>query len=268
MMPHKQGLTTQGKASTTGGAVRIWPGEPFPLGASYDGGGTNFSIFSEVARRIELCLFDDAGMEARVVLPERDGLIWHGYLPSVGPGQRYGYRVHGPYDPAAGRRCNPAKLLLDPYAKAIDGRIRWDQALFSYNFGDPDSRNDEDSARHTMVSVVVNPFFDWGEDRRPRIPYHETVIYEVHVKGMTIAHPGIPPEFRGSYAGLTHPAMIKHFRSLGVTALELMPVQQFVHDSSLVRRGLSNYWGYNTIGFFAPHNDYVSFGAQGPMPLS
>ncbi len=243
--------------------MRIWPGTPFPLGATYDGGGTNFSIFSEVAQRIELCLLDEAGAEARIVLPERDGFIWHCYLPSVGPGQRYGYRVHGPYEPWAGKRCNPAKLLLDPYAKAIDGRIKWDQTVFSYNFGHPDSHNDEDSARSTMTSVVVNPFFDWGDDHRPRIPYHETVLYEVHVKGMTIRHPGIPSDVRGTYAGLTHPTMIKHFLGLGVTALELMPVQQFVHDSALADRGLSNYWGYNTIGFFAPHNEYVSLGTRG-----
>ncbi|MGH3763630.1 MAG: glycogen debranching protein GlgX [Pseudonocardiaceae bacterium] len=240
-----------------------WPGWTYPLGATYDGGGTNFSIFSEAADRIELCLFDDAGNETRTALPERDGLVWHGYLPRVSPGQRYAYRVHGPYDPAAGLRCNPNKLLLDPYAKAIDGRIEWNEALFAYRFGDPDSYNDFDSAPYAMKSVVINPFFDWSDDRPPRIPYHETVIYEAHVKGMTIRHPRIPDDVRGSYAGLSHPVMIKHFQDLGVTAVELMPVHQFVHDSTLDERGLSNYWGYNTIGFFAPHNDYACFGTLG-----
>jgi isoamylase len=243
--------------------VYIWPGRPYPLGATYDGGGTNFSIFSEAAHRIELCLFDDRGKETRITLPERDGLVWHGYLPRVGPGQRYAYRVHGPYDPAAGLRCNPSKLLLDPYAKAIDGRIEWNEALFSYRFGDPDSYNDKDSAPYAMTSVVINPFFDWSDDRPPRIPYHKTVIYEAHVKGMTMLHPRIPDDVRGTFAGIAHPAMIKHFRDLGVTAVELMPVHQFVHDSTLVDRGLSNYWGYNTIGFFAPHNDYACFGTRG-----
>ncbi len=240
-----------------------WPGSPYPLGATYDGGGTNFSIFSEAAHRIELCLFDDAGHETRTALPERDGLVWHGYLPRVGPGQRYAYRVHGPYDPAAGLRCNPSKLLLDPYAKAIDGRIEWNEALFAYRFGAPDSYNDGDSAPYAMTSVVINPFFDWTDDRSPRIPYHETVIYEAHVKGMTVLHPRIPDDVRGSYAGIAHPVMIKYFRNLGVTAVELMPVHQFVHDSTLDERGLSNYWGYNTIGFFAPHNDYACFGTRG-----
>ncbi len=243
--------------------MHIWPGSPYPLGSSFDGGGTNFAIFSEVADRIELCLFDDDGTETRHLLPERNGLVWHGYIPRIWPGQRYGYRVHGPHDPAAGLRCNPAKLLLDPYAKAVDGRIDWNESLFAYRFGDPDSRNDDDSAPHMMKSVVINPFFDWADDRPLRIPYNETVIYEAHVKGMTMAHPDVPEDVRGSYAGLAHPAMIKHFRQLGVTAVELMPVHQFVHDSTLEEKGLSNYWGYNTIGFFAPHNDYASFGTRG-----
>jgi glycogen operon protein len=245
----------------------MWPGSAYPLGASFDGGGTNFAIFSEVAERIELCLFDDDGKETRLDLPERNAFVWHGYLPRVGPGQRYGYRVHGPYEPAAGLRCNPAKLLLDPYAKAVDGRIAWDEALFSYRFGDPTSRNDDDSAPFAQTSVVVNPFFDWGDDRLLKIPYNETVIYEAHVKGMTMRHPGIPEDVRGSYAGLAHPTMIKHLKSLGVTAVELMPVHQFVHDSTLIEKGLSNYWGYNTIGFFAPHNDYASFGTRGEQVL-
>ncbi len=247
--------------------MEIWPGAPYPLGATFDGGGTNFSIFSGVAERIELCLLDDAGAERRVALPERNGLIWHGYLPRVGPGQRYGYRVHGPYDPASGLRCNPAKLLLDPYAKAIDGTITWNESLFAYHFGEPDSYNDADSAPNTMTSVVVNSFFEWGNDRPLRIPYNETVIYEAHVKGMTQTHPRVPEALRGTYSGLAHPAMIRYFRRLGVTAVELMPLHQFVHDSTLQERGLRNYWGYNTIGFFAPHNGYASFGTRGQQVL-
>ncbi len=240
-----------------------WPGTPYPLGATYDGSGTNFALFSEVADRVELCLFADDGTETRVALPEIDAFVWHGYLPNVGPGQRYGYRVYGPYDPAAGHRCNPGKLLLDPYAKAIDGEVEWDEACFSYRWNDHDRFNDRDSAPHLPKSVVVNPFFLWDNDRAPRTPYNETVIYEAHVKGMTVRHPRIPDEIRGTYAALAHPAMIDHFSKLGVTAVELMPVHQFVHDTHLVERGLRNYWGYNTIGFFAPHNDYSSSGQRG-----
>jgi isoamylase len=239
--------------------VRVWPGDPYPLGATYDGTGTNFALFSEVADQVELCLIGDAGQEERITLPEREGMIWHGYLPQIGPGQRYGYRVHGPYEPAAGLRCNPSKLLLDPYAKATDGRYRWDEALFSYRFDDG-SRNDADSAPYAMTSVVVSPYFDWGSDHPLRIPYHESVIYEAHVKGMTERNPKVPEELRGTYSGLAHPAMVAHFQRLGVTAVELMPVHQFVHDHALGDRGLSNYWGYNTIGFFAPHNDYAAMG--------
>ena len=247
--------------------MEIWPGSPYPLGATYDGGGTNFAIFSEVAEGIELCLLDGTGAETRIPLPERDGLVWHGYLPGVGSGQRYGYRVHGPYEPARGLRCNPAKLLLDPYAKAIDGQYEWDEALFSYRFGDPDSRNDADSAPYAMTSVVVNPFFDWAHDRPPRIPYHQTVIYEAHVKGMTMNHPGIPDDVRGTYAAMAHPEMLRHLKQLGVTAVELLPVHQFVNDSTLADKGLSNYWGYNTIGFFAPHNGYAARGTLGEQVL-
>ena len=241
----------------------MWPGAPYPLGASYDGGGTNFAIFSEVAERVELCLFDDDGTETRCDLPEREALIWHGYLPRIVPGQRYGYRVYGPYDPSRGLRCNPNKLLLDPFAKAIDGRIAWNEALYSYRFDDPHAVNDDDSAPYTVRSVVHNPFFDWGNDRPLRIPYHETVIYEAHVKAMTMRHPKVPSDIRGTYMGLVHPVMIEHYKKLGVTAVELMPVHQFVHDHLLLERGLRNYWGYNTIGFFAPHSDYASFGTRG-----
>jgi isoamylase len=247
--------------------METWPGTPYPLGATFDGAGTNFAVFSETASRVELCLFDSRGRETRVDLPEVDAFVWHGYLPRVTPGQRYGFRAHGPYEPQAGHRCNPAKLLLDPYAKAVDGQIDWDESLFNYKFAYPDDRNDLDSAPHMMKSVVINPYFDWQNDRHPRTPYHETVIYEAHVKGLTISHPKIPREIRGTYAGLGHPVMIDHLRKLGVTAVELMPVHQFVQDHHLQQRGLANYWGYNTIGFFAPHNAYSSTGQAGEQVL-
>jgi isoamylase len=241
----------------------VWPGSSYPLGATYDGAGTNFTLYSQVADQVDLCLFDDEGAETRVTLHEVDGFVWHGYLPGVGPGQRYGYRVHGPYDPAAGHRCNPAKLLLDPYAKAVEGNIDWDPAVFAYSFDDADERNDADSAPHVPRSVVVNPYFDWRGDRPPRRPYNETVIYEAHVRGLTKLHPQVPEAQQGTYAGLAHPAVIEHLQDLGVTAVELMPVHQFVTDSLLSEHGLANYWGYNTIGFFAPHNAYASAGARG-----
>jgi len=241
----------------------IWPGSSYPLGATYDGVGTNFALFSEVAERVDLCLFDEDGAETAISLHEVDGFVWHGYLPGIGPGQRYGYRVHGRYDPAAGQRCNPAKLLLDPYAKAVEGSVRWDPAVFAYPFGHPDQRNDTDSAPYVPRSVVVNPFFSWDNDRHPRIPYHETVIYEAHVRGLTRLHPAVPEPQRGTYQGLAHPAVIEHLHGLGVTAVELMPVHQFVSDAILAERGLANYWGYNTIGFFAPHNAYSASGSRG-----
>ena len=243
--------------------IEVWPGKPYPLGATYDGTGTNFSVFSEAAEAVELCLFEPDGSERRVPLTEVDAFCWHGYLPRIGIGQRYGFRVHGPWDPAAGHRCNPNKLLLDPYAKAVDGGVDWSQACFPYNFGDPDSRNDEDSAPHVPKAVVVSPFFDWGADRQPDLALHESVIYEVHVKGFTATHPGIPELQRGTYAGLAHPVAVDYLRSLGVTAVELQPVHQFVHDARLKALGLRNYWGYNSIGFFAPHNEYSSAGADG-----
>jgi isoamylase len=247
--------------------MEVWPGAPYPLGATYDGAGTNFAVFSDVATSVELCLFGSRGAETRIPMTEQDALVWHAYLPRVGPGQRYGYRVHGPYEPEHGHRCDPSKLLMDPYAKALEGAIDWAQACFSYDFGDPSRRNTEDSAPHTMKSVVINPFFDWQEDRSPRRQYHETVIYEAHVKGMSQLHPDIPEEIRGSYAAIAHPAMIDHLTRLGITAIELMPVHQFVNDSGLVDQGLSNYWGYNTIGFFAPHNAYSSSGQRGEQVL-
>jgi isoamylase len=243
--------------------IRVWPGAAYPLGATYDGFGTNFALFSGVADRVELGLFDDDGTETRIDLPERDAFVWHGFLPNIGPGQRYGYRVHGPYEPEDGHRCNPSKLLLDPYAKAVDGDIEWGQACFSYTWGEEDSFNDEDSAQNIFKSVVISPFFDWDNDRHPRTPYSETVIYEAHVKGLTKTHPDIPQEIRGSYGALAHPVMIDHYKRIGVTAIELMPVHQFVHDSHLADEGRRNYWGYNTIGFFAPHNDYSSSGTRG-----
>jgi isoamylase len=246
-----------------GASLQSWPGTAYPLGATFDGSGTNFALFSEVAERVELCLFDADGTETRVDLVDVDAYVWHGYLPQIQPGQRYGYRVHGQYDPENGLRCNPNKVLLDPYAKATAGDYDWDQSLFSYTFGDPDSENDEDSASHVMLSVVVTPFFDWGGDRPPKIPYNETLIYEAHVKGLTELHPDVPEEERGTYAGLANPHVIEHLQKLGVTAIELMPVHQFVQDSTLLDKGLRNYWGYNTIGFFAPHNDYAASGQLG-----
>jgi isoamylase len=291
--------------------MQTWPGRPYPLGATFDGTGTNFALFSEVAEKVELCLIGDSvdadgsPQETRVVLEDVDAHVWHVYLPGLGPGTRYGYRVHGPYDPASGHRCNPSKLLVDPYAKAIDGQVDGDQSLFSYRFGEtpddvaapggstvPDAAadaqgpdgtradtppppttappvptNTEDSAGHTMTSVVVNPFFDWGHDRPPQHDYHDSVIYEAHVRGMTMRHPDVPDELRGTYAGMAHPAVIEHLRELGVTAVELMPVHQFVNDPGLVAKGLSNYWGYNTIGFFAPHNGYTAYGTRGQQVL-
>jgi isoamylase len=241
----------------------IWPGHPYPLGATFDGSGVNFALFSEVADKVEVCLIDDDGAETRVELTEVDGYVWHGFIPTIQPGQRYGFRVHGPFDLENGHRCNPAKLLLDPYAKAIDGQIDGDGSLFSYKFDDPDEFNDADSLGHTMLSVVVNPFFDWGHDRPPRHEYHNTVIYEAHVKGLTMTHPEIPEGIRGTYAAIGHPAIIDHLVGLGVTAIELMPVHQFVQDTTLVDQGLTNYWGYNTIGFLAPHAAYAATGTRG-----
>ncbi|MDG4668417.1 glycogen debranching protein GlgX [Mycobacterium sp. 236(2023)] len=252
-------MTQIASSSDTGIVLELWPGKAYPLGATYDGSGTNFALFSEAAEKVELCLFDaDGEQTACITLPEVDGFVWHGFIPNIEPGQRYGYRVHGPYDPAAGSRCNPNKLLLDPYSKAIDGKFDWNQSLFSYNFGDPDSRNDDDSAASMPKSVVINPYFDWGVDRPPQHEYADTVIYESHVKGLTQTHPDIPEQIRGTYAAVAHPAIIDHLKSLGVNAIELMPVHHFANDSTLIDKGLSNYWGYNTIGFFAPDAKYSS----------
>lgn len=238
----------------------------YPLGASYDGAGVNFALFSQVAQKVELCLFDEEDRETRVEMTEQNSYVWHNYLPGIQPGQRYGYRVYGPYDPAKGLRCNPNKLLLDPYAKAIEGNIDGDESLYSYWFKSPEdvtSMNTLDSAPHTMKSAVVNPYFDWGNDQHPNISYHDSVIYEAHVRGMTNLNLDVPPDIRGTYAGLAYPSVIEYLRKLGVTAIELMPIHQFVNDSFLQEKGLSNYWGYNTIGFFAPHNAYSSSGQRG-----
>ncbi|GAC1689037.1 MAG: hypothetical protein PVS2B1_10630 [Candidatus Dormibacteraceae bacterium] len=243
--------------------IEAWPGRAYPLGAAYDGEGTNFALFSEVAEAVDLCLFDDAGEERRVRVEEVDAFSWHVYLPNVRPGQRYGYRVHGPYDPDDGIRCNPRKLLLDPYARAIEGDIDWNSSCYSYDPANVGVVNIEDSAQHVFKSVVHHPHFDWGGDRSPDRPLHETVIYEAHLKGFTKCHPEVPEHLRGTYAGFAHPAVIDHLLSLGVTAVELMPIHQFVQDDRLLQRSLRNYWGYNTIGFFAPHNDYASTGRRG-----
>jgi isoamylase len=241
----------------------VWPGRRYPLGATYDGVGTNFAIYSEVAEAVELCLFDADGTEQRIELPEVDAFVWHVFLTGVEPGQRYGFRVHGPYDPGRGLRCNPNKLLLDPYAKAVDGDVRWDPALYGYDLAHPERMSEVDSAPFVPKAVVVNPYFDWGNDRSPRTPYHDTLIYEAHVKGLTWRHPDIPEQLRGTYAGIAHPAMLDHLTRLGVTAIELMPVHQFIHDHHLDGRGLRNYWGYNTIGYFAPYHGYSAMGHLG-----
>jgi len=231
----------------------VWPGRPAPLGASWDGAGTNFSVFSESAELVELCLFDRDGTETVVPLPECIGGVWHAYLPGVGPGTRYGFRASGPRAP--GDLHRRSKLLLDPYARAISGSIQWDDAV--------ETDDDTDSAPYVPRSVVVNPWFDWGSDRRPETPWHETVLYEAHVKGMTQLHPDVPEQHRGTYLGMCAPAVIDHLSALGVTAVELMPIHQFVHDRRLVDAGLRNYWGYNSIGFFAPHNEYAVAGHEG-----
>ena len=238
----------------------------YPLGASYDGAGVNFALYSQVAQKVELCLFDEHDVETRIEMTERNSYVWHNYIPGLHPGQRYGYRVYGPYDPVHGLRCNPNKLLLDPYAKAIEGNIDGDESLFSYWFKSPDDNsamNDLDSAAHTMKSAVINPYFDWGNDQHPYISYHDSVIYEAHVRGMTNLNMDVPPDIRGTYAGLAYPSVIEYLKKLGITAIELMPIHQFVNDSFLQEKGLSNYWGYNTIGFFAPHNAYSSSGERG-----
>jgi isoamylase len=248
---------------------RTRPGGPYPLGATWDGAGVNFALFSDHATGVELCLFDagDPTKEReRIPMVERTNQVWHVYLPEGRPGLHYGYRVDGPYDPGAGHRFNANKLLLDPYAKAIAGAIDWSDAIFGYRIGDPGAdltRDDRDSAPFVPKSVVVDSAFTWGEDRPLRTPWHLTVVYELHVKGFTARHPAVPKELRGTYAGLASPASVDYLRRLGVTAVELMPVHQFVRDHHLGERGLTNYWGYNTIGFFAPDSRYASDGVRG-----
>ncbi|HEY5664975.1 MAG TPA: glycogen debranching protein GlgX [Ilumatobacter sp.] len=242
-------------------------GTPYPLGANYDGSGTNFSLFSSVAEGVELCLLgpaDAAGRrdETRVDLTEVDGHIWHVYLPEVRPGQHYGWRVHGPWNPARGLWCNSTKLLIDPYARAIDGVVDWSPACFAYDQDDHTRPNLDDNAAHVPLTVVSDPFFDWGHDRPPDTPIDRTVIYEAHVRGLTMRHPQVPEHLRGTYAGIAHPAVIEHLTRLGVTAIELMPVHQFIHDHRLRQLGLRNYWGYNSIAFLSPHNGYSS---RGPL---
>ena len=261
MVPMTFGLSDKSGLRAPGEPLVGWPGKPYPLGATFDGNGTNFALFTEVAESVELCLFDSQGAETRVKMEEVDADIWHCYLPGIVPGQRYGYRVYGPWDPAKGLRCDPSKLLMDPYGKSFDGAFDGDASLFSYDINDPDNpekRNQEDSAPHAMRSVVINPYFDWNHDRRPNIEMHKTVIYETHVKGLTMTHPDVPEHLRGTYAGLGHHSIVEYFKDLGVTAVELMPVHQFVHDDRLRDLGLRNYWGYNTLGFFAPHRDYAA----------
>jgi glycogen operon protein len=233
-----------------------WPGRPFPLGATPGPGGTNFAVVSGVAEAVVLCLFDAAGSERQVPLQERDGDIWHGFMPGVGAGQRYGYRVVGPYLPGQGLRCNPNKLLLDPYARAIDGEIVWGNEVMGYATGSPDNPSDLDSAPMVPRSLVVGDDFDWGEDAPPAIPYSDTIVYETHVKGFTQLHPGVPPEMRGTFAGLASQPALDHLTGLGITAVELLPVHQHLDDAFLRSKGLDNYWGYSTLGFFSPHAGY------------
>ncbi|HYR78539.1 MAG TPA: glycogen debranching protein GlgX [Candidatus Dormibacteraeota bacterium] len=249
--------------------MRTMPGNPYPQGANWDGAGVNFSLFSENATGVELCLYDDRDENRetnRIPITEQTDSCWHIYLQGAKPGLRYGYRVHGPYDPNNGQRFNPAKLLVDPYAKSIDGFLRWDDALFGYTVGHPDedlSRDDRDSAPFVPKSVVVDPYFDWRNDSQLRIPWHETIIYELHVKGFTMLHPEIPEDLRGTYAGLAHPAAIEYLTKLGITSVELMPIHHSVDDRHLLKRGLSNYWGYNSIGFFAPDARFSATGSAG-----
>ncbi|HUO71913.1 MAG TPA: glycogen debranching protein GlgX [Solirubrobacteraceae bacterium] len=247
----------------------VWPGRPFPLGASWDGGGTNFSVFSEHAEAVELCLFDDDQQETRIAMDQRRALNWHCYVPDVGPGQRYGYRVHGPYAPTEGRRFNPAKLLIDPYAKAIDGVVDWfhDANVLPYvPNGDADADlepDDEDDAPAVPKSVVIDDAFFWEGDRPPRIPFADTVIYETHVKGFTMRHPDVREDLRGTYAGLASDAAVAYLHHLGVTAVELLPIHHISDEAFLAERGLRNYWGYSTIGYFAPHSEYAATGRRG-----
>ncbi len=243
--------------------VELSGGRPYPLGATYDGIGTNFSVFSGLAEQVEVCLFDEWGRETRFLLPEETAHVRHGYMAGVGPGQRYGFRVHGPWRPAQGQRCNSGKLLLDPYGKAVEGGVKWNRSLYGHQHADEMRISRADSAASMPKNVVISPYFDWGNDRPPETPWYKTVVYELHVKGFTALHPAVPPQIRGTYAGLSTGAVLEHLLSLGVTAVELQPVHQFVHDAHLVERGLRNYWGYNSICYLAPHNEYSAAGELG-----
>lgn len=248
---------------------RTWPGKAYPLGATWDGAGVNFALFSENCEAVELCIYDDKDDSkeiSRIKISDYTDKVWHVYLPEARPGMRYGYRVYGPYNPSEGHRFNPSKLLIDPYAKAIDGEIKWNDAVFGYKIGDPKadlSKDDLDSAPYIPKCTVVDPAFSWGNDVRPQIRWNKTVIYELHVKGFTALHSEIPPEMKGTFAGLASPPVIEYFHSLGITALELMPVHQFINDRLLLEKGLKNYWGYNSIGYFSPHFGYSSSGSHG-----
>ena len=243
--------------------MKVRPGNPYPLGATWDGAGVNFAIFSEHATKVDLCLFDSPAAwyeTERIPLPEQTDLVWHGYLPGVLPNQLYGFRVHGPYDPAAGHRFNPNKVVLDPYVKAIGRTIQWCDAMYGYRIGDTQedlAMDERDNAAYASLATVIDTAFTWGDDRTPRTPWHKTVIYEMHVKGFTKLHPGVPEGMRGMYAGLSSEEAIRHLKDLGVTAVELMPVQHHAYDHHLIQRGLSNYWGYNTLAFFAPDVRYA-----------
>lgn len=249
--------------------TNIYPGKPYPLGATWDGKGVNFALYADNANKVELCLFSTGeGFDETVTIEieERSHHVWHVYIPGIDPGQQYGYRVHGPYEPHNGHRYNHNKLLIDPYAKAIAGTIEWNNALFGYDLDHPDkdlSFSDVDSADYIPKAVVIDPNFDWEDDQLPKIPYHKTVIYEAHVKGLTKLHPEIPEEIRGTYAGISHPVMIQYLKDLGITAIELMPVHHFIQDGFLKDKGLNNYWGYNSLGFFAPDVRYSSSGVMG-----
>jgi isoamylase len=250
-------------------AIKLFPGRPYPLGATWDGNGTNFALFSENATGVELCLYDDVYAKeaaATIRLGEQTDQVWHGYLPGIGPGQHYGFRVLGPYEPERGQRFNPAKLLLDPYAKAISGNVQWSDLLFPYPLGNPDEdlkRDDRDDAPSMPKSVVVDTTFDWGNDTLLRTPWHRSVIYELHVKGFTATHPGVEEKLRGTYAGLASPAAIGYLKELGITAVELLPVHHHVNDKYLTDKGLTNYWGYNSIGFFAPDFCFAASNERG-----
>ena len=254
--------------------MQVWPGRPHPLGATWDGSGTNFAVFSENATAVELCLFDEAGHETRLPLTEVENYVWHGYLANVGPGQRYGYRVHGPHDPENGLRFNAHKLLLDPYARAIEGDVEYGESIFSYDVSQAETLeepenldltfSEADSVKAMPKSIVVDTYFDWTGDRYPETPWHQTIIYETHVKGLTQRHPDVPEHLRGTYAGLGHPAVIEHLKSLGITAVELLPVHHFhAYPGHLVDHDLRNYWGYDSLGYFAPYGGYSAAGQSG-----